>query len=277
MPWRRAPACDGHAAAVHAGDDVHARLVAHRLERLADVALQGRAREELVERPAVDGVGTGARPEDDARDGRLALAGRAVARAGGEVDGDRGDRLVVGDVVGVVAVGSPSSSSSYGLSPRSEPSMTRSTSRSAPGISGFWRGAGSSSSSSVVGCGGRLGGSGLLSGGGRLGAAGCQRRRAPRRQRAARRRRAASAAAGSSAAAGASATRLPAAAGSSAAGAASSAAAARRPAARLRLLLLARGRLLRGLLVGGRAVVGHQGSISIGVGFCATCGWSGPA
>jgi len=42
-------------------------------------------------------------------------------------------------------------------------------------------------------------------------------------------------------------------------------------------LLLPRGRLLRGLLVGGRAVVGHQDSISIGVGFCATCGWSGPA
>src|SRR4051794_24410875 len=95
----------GHAAAVHAGDDVHARLVAHRLERLADVALQRRAREDLVERPAVDGVRTGARPEDDARDGRLALAGRAVARPGGEVDRDRRDGLVVGDVLGVVAGG----------------------------------------------------------------------------------------------------------------------------------------------------------------------------
>src|SRR3954453_17486751 len=95
----------GHAAAVHAGDDVHASLVAHRLERLADVALQRRAREELVERPAVDGVRTGARLEDDARDGRLALAGRAVARPGGEVDRDRRDGLVVGDVLGAVAGG----------------------------------------------------------------------------------------------------------------------------------------------------------------------------
>src|SRR4051794_22475884 len=99
------PRLRGHAAAVHAGDDVHARLVAHRLERLADVALQRRAREELVERPAVDGVRTGARLEDDARDGRLALARRAVARPGGEVVRDRRDGLVAGDVLGVVAGG----------------------------------------------------------------------------------------------------------------------------------------------------------------------------
>src|SRR4051794_13036847 len=36
----------GHAAAVHARDDVHAVLVAHRLEWLADGPLQRRAREE---------------------------------------------------------------------------------------------------------------------------------------------------------------------------------------------------------------------------------------
>src|SRR5690242_4836777 len=36
-------------AAVHAGHDVHARLVADGLERLADVALQGRPREEHLE------------------------------------------------------------------------------------------------------------------------------------------------------------------------------------------------------------------------------------
>src|SRR4051812_48686070 len=59
----------GHAAAVHAGDDVHARLVTHGLERLADVALQRRARGEIVERPAVDGVRTGARPGGDAAGG----------------------------------------------------------------------------------------------------------------------------------------------------------------------------------------------------------------
>src|SRR3954454_17471392 len=47
----------GDAAAVHPRDDVHARLVADRLQRLADVALQRRAREELLERAAVDEVG----------------------------------------------------------------------------------------------------------------------------------------------------------------------------------------------------------------------------
>ena len=47
-------------------------------------------------------VDAGARLEDHARDGRLALAGRAVARVGGELD-DRGDRLVGDDVL--VALG----------------------------------------------------------------------------------------------------------------------------------------------------------------------------
>src|SRR3954447_25275379 len=90
----------GHAAAVNARDDVHARLVADGLERLADVALQRGTREEDVERAAVDRVLAGAGEERDARDRGLALAGRAVARARAEVDRDRGDRLV-GDLVGV--------------------------------------------------------------------------------------------------------------------------------------------------------------------------------
>src|SRR6185436_17037438 len=90
----------GDAAAVHAGDDVHARLVADGLERLADRPLQRGAREEHVELAAVDRVRAGARDQDDAGDRGLALARRAVARAGGQVDRDRGDRLV-GDLLGV--------------------------------------------------------------------------------------------------------------------------------------------------------------------------------
>jgi hypothetical protein len=98
IPWRSAPAWAGDAAAVHAGHDVHARLVAHRLQGLADRALQRGAREERVELLAVDRVGARARLEDDARDGRLALARRAVARVRGEVD-RRGDGLQVEVVV----------------------------------------------------------------------------------------------------------------------------------------------------------------------------------
>src|SRR5215212_2083974 len=90
----------GHAAAAHAGDDVHAVLVADRLERLPDVALERRAREELVHRLAVDGVRAGAGLEDDAGDRRLALAGRGVARVGGQVDRDGRDRLLDGVLVG---------------------------------------------------------------------------------------------------------------------------------------------------------------------------------
>ena len=48
----------------------------------------------VVERLAVDRVRAGAGLEDHAGDGRLALAGRAVARAGGEVDRRAGDRLL---------------------------------------------------------------------------------------------------------------------------------------------------------------------------------------
>src|SRR5215216_1235906 len=82
-----------HAAAVHRGDDVDLLLQPDGLERGADRALQCRPREEDVERAAVDLVCAGARLEDHARDGGLALAGRGVAGAGGEVDRRVGDRL----------------------------------------------------------------------------------------------------------------------------------------------------------------------------------------
>src|SRR3954447_26819750 len=94
----------GDAAALHAGHDVHAVRVADRLERLADVALEGRAREEDVQRAAVDRVRARAGKQDHAGDRGLALARRAVARAGGQVDRDGGDRLRR-DVVGVAGRG----------------------------------------------------------------------------------------------------------------------------------------------------------------------------
>src|SRR4051794_36805153 len=84
----------GDAAAVHAGDDVHAVLVADGLQRLADRALQGGAREVGVERLAVDRVRPVARLEDHAGDRALALAGGGVGGACGEVDRRLGDRLV---------------------------------------------------------------------------------------------------------------------------------------------------------------------------------------
>src|SRR5439155_5415299 len=59
----------GDAAAVHGGHDVHAGLVANGLQRLADRALQRVAREEDLERTAVDHVLAGARLERDARAG----------------------------------------------------------------------------------------------------------------------------------------------------------------------------------------------------------------
>src|SRR5215208_4971222 len=83
----------GHAASVHGGEDVDLVLQPDGLERGADRALQRRAREEDVQRAAVDLVGAGAGLQDHARDGGLALAGRGVAGAGGEVDRRVGDRL----------------------------------------------------------------------------------------------------------------------------------------------------------------------------------------
>src|SRR5215207_39380 len=87
------PGLGGDATAVHRGDDVDLLLQPHGLERRADRALQRGAREEDVERAAVDLVRAGARLEDHARHGGLALAGRGVAGAGGEVDRGVGDRL----------------------------------------------------------------------------------------------------------------------------------------------------------------------------------------
>src|SRR4051812_41373020 len=68
----------GDAAALHAGHDVHAVRVTDRLERLADIALERRAREEDVERAAVDRVRARAGKQNDSGDRGLALARRAV-------------------------------------------------------------------------------------------------------------------------------------------------------------------------------------------------------
>src|SRR3954471_14427570 len=95
----------GHAAAVHAGDDVHAVVVADGLQRLADVALQRGAREEVVHRLSVDRVGAVARLEDHAGDRRLALAGGGVAGGCAEVDGGLGDRLLAGLLGGLAGCG----------------------------------------------------------------------------------------------------------------------------------------------------------------------------
>src|SRR5947209_3771294 len=78
-------------AAVQAGDDVHALLVADGLERLTDVAPERGSGEVLVQRTAVDRVGALARPQDDAGDRGLALSRRPITGAGGKVDGRRGD------------------------------------------------------------------------------------------------------------------------------------------------------------------------------------------
>src|SRR6188472_2392515 len=63
----------GHAAAVHPRDDVHPALIADRLERLADRALERVAGEDVLERAAVDRVRARAGTQRDARDGGLAL------------------------------------------------------------------------------------------------------------------------------------------------------------------------------------------------------------
>src|SRR5579862_2359570 len=87
------------AAPVQARGDVHLRLVADRLERLADRPLERLAREELLERTAVDRVAAGAGAQRHARDRRLALARGAVARVGGEVDRDGLDRPGLDDLL----------------------------------------------------------------------------------------------------------------------------------------------------------------------------------
>src|SRR5918998_4738381 len=96
-----------HAATVHRGDDVDLLLEPDGLEGGADRALQRGTREEDVERAPVDLVGAGARLEQHAGDGRLALAGGRVAGAGGEVDrgiGDRRGQVLLGGVGIGVAV-----------------------------------------------------------------------------------------------------------------------------------------------------------------------------
>src|SRR4051794_14981491 len=80
------PGLRRHAAAVDARDDVHAREVSGRVERLLRLRLEAIAREVLLERLAVDRVDAGARLQDDAGDRGLALAGRLVARIGRKLE-----------------------------------------------------------------------------------------------------------------------------------------------------------------------------------------------
>ena len=179
--------------------------------------------------------------EDDAGDGGLALAGRAVARVGGEVDrraGDRLLRLLLGSGLG----GSLLVLRSRGPRAARRPRATMSTSRSAPGMAGLTRGVSSSSSPSA---------SASASGSASASAAGSARPRPLRRARSASasRRRL-----------GRGCGRLLGVACGLGGGALGS------------LLLVA-----RGLVLGRRRLVGHVLSISIGCGCCAAWGWSGPA
>src|SRR3954470_12453380 len=94
----------GHAPAVDAGGHVHARAVARGLQGLAGHALELHAREDVVQRAAVDAVGAVARLEDHTGDGVLALSGGLVTGVLGQVERLAGQRLVV-LVLGVVALG----------------------------------------------------------------------------------------------------------------------------------------------------------------------------
>ena len=143
-------------------------------------------------RPLID-VGAGAGLEGHAGDGGLALAGGAVARAGGEVDLD-GDRLAVSTSSPPSPPSPSSSSSSYSDSPRraASPSRTMSTSRSTPGIAGLSRGGGLLVVLVVGLVGGLLGGGGRSRLRGGSSAAGlldrAPRRAAPRRRESPQRR-----------------------------------------------------------------------------------------
>ena len=109
------------------------------------------AREVLLERAPVDQVGAAAGTQDDAGDRGLALAGGAVAGAGGEVDGGRGDRLGEDLLVGFLGLLGVLHDGVLGLHDRvrvdvllglprpsgSTPSGTMSTSRWAPGHDRF--------------------------------------------------------------------------------------------------------------------------------------------
>ena len=76
---------------MHPGDDVHLVLISDGLKRLADVALQRGAREELIDRTAVDQVLALTWLKNYASNCPLALTGGCVARVGSELD-CRGDR-----------------------------------------------------------------------------------------------------------------------------------------------------------------------------------------
>src|SRR3954454_3985487 len=102
----------GDAATVDARDDVHAREVAGRLERLARLRLQTGPREVDLELLAVDRVDAAAGLQHDARDRGLALAGGLVAGIGGQLErGARGrdgltvDGLAVGRLLAILGHG----------------------------------------------------------------------------------------------------------------------------------------------------------------------------
>jgi hypothetical protein len=89
---------------VDARHHVHAGGVAGRLERLAGHALEANAREVLVEVAPVHGVGALARLEDHARDRALALAGGVVARVGRQLEGRVGHGCRLGALLGGLAL-----------------------------------------------------------------------------------------------------------------------------------------------------------------------------
>src|ERR1019366_4695600 len=97
----KSPGLRRDSASVEPRHHVHALLIAHRLQRLADVALEGQPREVLLERAAVDQIGAGARSQRHTCDRRLALTRGAIARARGQVDRSRCDRLCKRLVLGV--------------------------------------------------------------------------------------------------------------------------------------------------------------------------------
>ena len=165
------------------------------------------AREVLLERAPVDQVGAGARPQRHARDRRLALARRAVARAGGEIDRGGRDRLARAPprLLLLAWLGASSSTSvrvdrvGVLVAPRRGPAGRRPRGRcrprgARPGTAGFSRGAGSSSSSSsrgspasaacgagCLGCGAAPRAAAGSAAGGSSAAAAPRLRRAPRR------------------------------------------------------------------------------------------------
>ena len=104
MPWRSAPAwaetpppCIVAMTSIFSSSPTVSSAV--RIVRCS----AGRGKKTSSVRPLIS-VGAGAGLEDHARDGGLALAGRGVARAGGQVDRGVGDRL--GELLlGGVAVG----------------------------------------------------------------------------------------------------------------------------------------------------------------------------